>query len=112
MAEAAPPPLAGVPHVGQVALACALGYLDLRFEGGWRETHPRLVAWLDDFAAAVPSFEATRRTDRRRLRRYLAEFDSTTTCARRLVSRIRKRAGKTLGCIVGKRLLYRGALPA
>jgi glutathione S-transferase len=58
--EDAPPPLDGTPDVGQIALACALGYLDLRFEGTWRGDHPRLVAWLDAFAAAVPSFEATR----------------------------------------------------
>ena len=58
--EAAPPALSDKPDIGQIALACALGYLDLRFEGTWRETHPRLVAWLDDFAARVPSFEATR----------------------------------------------------
>jgi len=58
--EAAPPSLSDKPDVGRIALACALGYLDLRFEGKWRETHPRLVAWLNDFAARVPSFEATR----------------------------------------------------
>jgi glutathione S-transferase len=46
--------------VGAVALACALGYLDLRFEGAWRAQHPRLVRWLDAFAEATPSFEATR----------------------------------------------------
>ena len=50
----------GAVHVGSIALACALGYLDLRFEGAWRATHPRLVAFLDDFAARVPSFELTR----------------------------------------------------
>jgi glutathione S-transferase len=58
--EAEPPPLDDVPHVGQIALACALGYLDLRFEGRWRADHPRLVAWLDRFAARVPAFAATR----------------------------------------------------
>jgi glutathione S-transferase len=47
-------------HVGHVALACALGYLDLRFEGRWRESHPKLVAWLDDFEARVPAFAKTR----------------------------------------------------
>lgn len=47
-------------HIGHIALACALGYLDLRFEGRWRETCPRLVAWLDDFAERVPAFEETR----------------------------------------------------
>jgi glutathione S-transferase len=47
-------------HAGHVAQACALGYLDLRFGGLWRADHPRLVAWLDDFAARVPAFAATR----------------------------------------------------
>ena len=46
--------------VGTIALACALGYLDLRFEGRWRASHPALVAWLDAFAARVPAFEKTR----------------------------------------------------
>ncbi|WP_020177812.1 glutathione S-transferase [Methylopila sp. M107] len=55
--EAAPP--AQVTEIGQIALACALGYLDLRFEGRWRADHPKLVAWLDDFASANPAFAAT-----------------------------------------------------
>jgi glutathione S-transferase len=46
--------------IGAIALACALGYLDLRFEGTWRPGYPGLVAWLDAFAAVTPSFEATR----------------------------------------------------
>lgn len=56
--EAAPP----APRIdaGTIALACALGFLDLRLAGAWRAEHPRLVAWLDEFAARVPSFEATR----------------------------------------------------
>jgi len=58
--EAAPPAFAGRPRIGEIALACALGYLDLRFEGQWRADHPKLVAWLDDFAARVPAFEETR----------------------------------------------------
>jgi glutathione S-transferase len=58
--EAAPPGLDAPPHVGQITAACALGYLDLRFEGTWRRDHPRLVAWLDRFAAAVPAFATTR----------------------------------------------------
>jgi len=41
-------------------IARALGYLDLRFGGRWREGHPRLVAWLDAFADGVPAFEETR----------------------------------------------------
>jgi glutathione S-transferase len=58
--EAAPPGLDAPPHVGQITAACALGYLDFRFEGTWRRDHPRLVAWLERFAAAVPTFAATR----------------------------------------------------
>jgi glutathione S-transferase len=58
--EAAPPPLAATPDVGQIALACALGYRDFRFQGSWRKDHPRLVQWLDDFAARVPAFAATK----------------------------------------------------
>jgi glutathione S-transferase len=60
--EAQPPGLDAPPHVGQITAACVLGYLDLRFEGAWRRDHPRLVAWLDAFAAAVPAFAATRVT--------------------------------------------------
>jgi glutathione S-transferase len=57
--EAAPPGLDPTPNVGQITLACALGYRDFRFPGTWRKDHPRLVAWLDAFAKRVPSFEAT-----------------------------------------------------
>jgi glutathione S-transferase len=60
--EAQPPGLDAPPHVGQITAACALGYLDLRFDGAWRRDYPRLVAWLDAFAAAVPAFAATRVT--------------------------------------------------
>ncbi len=56
--EAAPPE--GSVDIGQIAVACALGYLDLRFEGAWRAAHPRLVAWLEQFEAAVPAFGGTR----------------------------------------------------
>jgi glutathione S-transferase len=59
--EAAPPPQmnGSMPNVGQISLACALGYRDLRFAGTWRAGHPRLVAWLNEFAARVPAFGAT-----------------------------------------------------
>lgn len=57
--EAAPPSLDPMPNVGQISLACALGYRDFRFGGDWRSEHPRLVAWLDNFAAHVPAFAAT-----------------------------------------------------
>lgn len=57
--EVSPPPLAGTPDYAQIALASALGYLDFRHEGRWRQGRPRLVAWLDDFAARVPAFAET-----------------------------------------------------
>jgi glutathione S-transferase len=57
--EAAPPALTPMPDVGQIALACVLGYRDLRFGGEWRKNHPRLLAWLDKFSAQVPAFAAT-----------------------------------------------------
>jgi glutathione S-transferase len=57
--ENAPPP-EGALDIAAIALACTLGYLDLRFEGLWRAEYPRLVAWLEAFAAATPAFEATR----------------------------------------------------
>ncbi|MBY6241126.1 glutathione S-transferase family protein [Methylosinus sp. Sm6] len=46
--------------IGHIAVACALGYLDLRFAGAWREAHSALAVWLDEFAREVPVFEATR----------------------------------------------------
>ena len=58
--EAAPPALGPVPDVGQIALACVLGYRDLRFAGSWRKDHPRLLAWHDKFASQVPAFAATK----------------------------------------------------
>ncbi len=58
--EAAPPGLDAPPNVGQITLACALGYRDFRFEPTWRKDHPRLAAWLEAFAARVPAFAATK----------------------------------------------------
>ncbi len=57
--EAAAPDPAAI-DVAAIGLACALGYLDLRFGGKWRADHPKLVVWLDAFAAKAPAFEATR----------------------------------------------------
>ena len=58
--EAAPPQLTPVPDIGQITLACLLGYRDLRFGGTWRKDYPRLLAWHDKFAAQVPAFAATK----------------------------------------------------
>ncbi|PWB91025.1 glutathione S-transferase [Methylocystis sp. MitZ-2018] len=55
----AAPPAASV-DIGHIAVACALGYLDLRFSGAWRENHQSLVSWLTEFARAVPAFDATK----------------------------------------------------
>lgn len=56
--EAKPPE--GPIDIGQIAVACALGYLDLRFEGAWRAGRPRLAQWLADFAARAPAYDATK----------------------------------------------------
>jgi glutathione S-transferase len=59
--EAAPPKITPMPDVGQITLACALGYRDFRFPNDdWRKTYPRLRAWHDQFAAQVPAFAATK----------------------------------------------------
>jgi glutathione S-transferase len=60
--ENAPPKLDGMIDIGRIGVACALGYLDLRFAGEWRKDYPALVAWLDAFEAKVPSFAKTRVT--------------------------------------------------
>lgn len=52
----APPTSYETLDAAAITLACTLGYLDLRFAGEWRQDHPRLVAWLDAFEAAVPVF--------------------------------------------------------
>ena len=57
--EATLPAFMGQPDYSLIAVACALGYLDLRFGLTWRATHPRLKAWLAAFSAAVPAFDAT-----------------------------------------------------
>jgi glutathione S-transferase len=48
--------------IGEISVACMLGYLDLRFGGTWREKHPRLVRFHDAFEAKFPIFAATRVT--------------------------------------------------
>ena len=58
--EANPPLFGPTPNVGDIALACFLGHRDLRFPGSWRADHPKLVAWLDRFAAQVPAFAETK----------------------------------------------------
>lgn len=46
-------------NAGQIAVGCALGYVDLRHaDRGWREGRPELAAWYAGFAAR-PSMMAT-----------------------------------------------------
>ena len=38
--------------IGTIAIACALGYLDLRFSSeDWRGPHPKLAAWFEKMSA-------------------------------------------------------------
>lgn len=57
--EANTPDVSDQPAIGEITIACALGYLDFRHGGKWRDAHPGLVAWLDDFARAVPAHGQT-----------------------------------------------------
>lgn len=57
--ESNPPAWGAHPNYGHIALAATLAFLDIRHARKWRERRPRLVAWLDRFAAAVPAFKAT-----------------------------------------------------
>ena len=51
--------LRGPLDMGQVALGCALGYLDYRHaERDWRKARPALAAWFDALAR-TPAFAAT-----------------------------------------------------
>ncbi|MFN0264431.1 glutathione S-transferase [Tepidamorphus sp. 3E244] len=54
------PVLHHTPTIGEISLACALGYLDFRFNGEWRTTHLKLVEWLEAFTGAVPSYDKTK----------------------------------------------------
>lgn len=53
------PPVSGKTDVINIALACALGYLDWRKPVEWRESCPRLVQWLADFSAHEPAYART-----------------------------------------------------
>lgn len=52
--------LNGPLDMGQIAVACALGYLDLRHDDrNWRAAHPALSAWEEGFANR-PAMQDTR----------------------------------------------------
>ena len=44
--------------LGTIALGCALGYLDFRYADlGWREHHPSMARWYEQFAARASMTE-------------------------------------------------------
>ncbi len=57
------PPAIEPVSVGNIGLACALGYIDYRKQYDWRSAQPGLIKWLDDFTAAVPAFGAAPHPD-------------------------------------------------
>jgi glutathione S-transferase len=47
------------PTIGEIAVACAIGYVDFReVLPGWRDTRPQLAAWYEAFAK-FPSMQST-----------------------------------------------------
>jgi glutathione S-transferase len=52
--EAEPPKLTGKLRAGQMALRCALGYMDLRFAGKWQPGRPKLKRWAKKFDQKYP----------------------------------------------------------
>jgi glutathione S-transferase len=50
--------LNGLATIGEIAIGCALGYLDFRFAGEpWRPGHPKLAAWYARVVALPPLAE-------------------------------------------------------
>lgn len=45
--------------VGEIAVACSLGFIDFRLGDDWRAGRPRLAGWFGRFAARCPGFDAT-----------------------------------------------------
>jgi glutathione S-transferase len=60
VADRAAPKFPAEPTIGEIAIACAIGYLDLRAPfDGWRERYPQLAQWLEIFSQR-PSAQATK----------------------------------------------------
>jgi glutathione S-transferase len=60
VADRASPKFPAEPTIGEIAIACAIGYLDLRLpEDGWRDRYPKLAHWLAVFSER-PSVQATK----------------------------------------------------
>jgi glutathione S-transferase len=59
VADRASPKFPAEPAIGEIAIACAIGYLDLRVpHDGWRDRYRNLARWLENFAKR-PSAIAT-----------------------------------------------------
>ena len=58
--EASPPGLDAPPNVGQISLACALGYREFRFPGALEEELPAPDRLARQFRRARAGFEATK----------------------------------------------------
>jgi glutathione S-transferase len=57
--EAEAPALGSGLDIGLIAIGCALGYMDFRYESEqWRAKRPKLAAWYETFAA-LPSMRET-----------------------------------------------------
>lgn len=54
MLDEAPPRIGKRIHGGHIALAAALSYLELRFEGRWEKKHPKLKRWQKRFIELHP----------------------------------------------------------
>jgi glutathione S-transferase len=51
VANRAAPKFPATPTIGEIAIACAIGYLDLRVPNdGWRDRYPQLTEWLVAFS--------------------------------------------------------------
>jgi glutathione S-transferase len=60
VANRAAPKFPEHPSIGEIAIACAIGYLDLRVPNdGWRDRYSELARWLETFSR-YPSVQATR----------------------------------------------------
>lgn len=58
--ENQPPDAAEKINVGDIALASALDWLNVRFDQMGRKNYPALMRWLSGFASRVPKFEDTK----------------------------------------------------
>nr|WP_026784355.1 glutathione S-transferase family protein [Pleomorphomonas koreensis] len=56
--DAAPPSESDI-LVGEIAVACGLGFIDFRLGDDWRAGRPRLAGWFERFAGRCPGFDAT-----------------------------------------------------